>query len=284
MNVGHRGRLLTPFLISAFLGLVAGAFFTLGLGIASSRAERSASPLRGTIFGAIGGLIVSASTYTSGFLIMGVPQFFNYLIPALGFGAVGSVTGFTICPVAARKELPPAWEQHFQKRCYPASANYATRSLVWFGGHFGAEIQVAHASSTIPSVITPGGPTPPTSAHVLLATAQARYVVSCSPEGPRVWLGAGPGIVRHGGDAYAPYDSPTHLAATVSLGSRVAVTSHLHATVGVDRLFYTFDLPLPPPLQENPGRLGHGFRSDALLHVGLSWTLGGNRSGATDSA
>lgn len=146
---------------------------------------------------------------------------------------------------------------------------------LWFGGHLGAEFQVVDASSTIASVITPGGPTPPTSAHVLMASAQALYVLSGSAEAPRLWVGAGPGIVHHGGDAYAPYDSPTEVAATVSLGSAIPITSHLHATLGVDMLFYTFDLPLPPPLQQNPGSLEHGAQSDALVHVGVSWTLGG---------
>lgn len=152
---------------------------------------------------------------------------------------------------------------------------------LWSGGHFGAEIQVVDASSTIAPVITPGGPTPPTSAHVLVATAQGLYVVSRSPEGPRVWFGAGPGVVHHGGDAYAPYDSPTEVAAAISLGSAVAISSHLRAAVGVDMLFYAFDLPLPPPLEQNPGSLEHGSQADALLHVGLSWTLGGHRSGAS---
>ncbi len=146
---------------------------------------------------------------------------------------------------------------------------------LWSGGHFGAEIQVVDASSTIASVITPGGPSPPTSAHVLMATAQALYVASRTPEGPRVWFGAGPGVVHHGGDAYAPYDSPTEIAATLSLGSAVAIWSHLDATFGVDMLFYAFDLPLPPPLEQNPGSLEHGSQADALLHFGLSWTLGG---------
>ncbi len=104
------GPLLAPLLIFAFLGVVAGAFFTLGLGIASSRGERSASRLRGTIFGALGGVIASAATYTSGFLVIGAPQFVNYLIPALGFGTVGSVIGFVICHVAARKELPASMD------------------------------------------------------------------------------------------------------------------------------------------------------------------------------
>jgi len=142
---------------------------------------------------------------------------------------------------------------------------------VALGRRFGAEGQLSVAGSTLPSAATPAGETPPTSARVLVLTAQAQYDVSPAPQRFRLWVGAGPGLVRHGGDAYAPYGTPVSLAGALGAAADVPLGARVRAAAGVDALLYAFDVAMPPALRGNPGSLQHGFRHDALVHVGLRW-------------
>ena len=146
---------------------------------------------------------------------------------------------------------------------------------IWFGRRFGAEVQASFAHSTIPSVITPQGPSGPTPAQVQMFMLQGLLALSGPQSGHQLWLSAGPGVVRHDGTAYAPYATSAQLAAVVGAGARVRISRRVEATCGLDGLFYTFDLPMPPELSRNPGSLQHGRQADAVIHVGVSWTLGG---------
>ena len=147
---------------------------------------------------------------------------------------------------------------------------------VWFGRRFGAEIQASFTQSMLPGVNTPGGwYKEPTPAQVDLVVFQGLLTVLGAPSGHHVWLSAGPGVIRHGGTAYAPYSLPAQWAAVTGAGARVRIRRHLHAAFGLNALFYTFDLPMPPEYRLNPGSLQHGRQIDALLHLGFSWTPGG---------
>jgi hypothetical protein len=151
------------------------------------------------------------------------------------------------------------------------------RAVAWGGaGHlaignrFGVTAQVAKASSRVPEVITPVGPLGPTDASVLLATLQGQYAVSSTPRA-QLWLNAGPGLVHHGGTAYARHGSPTSVAGAIGTTLVVPVAPHLQFTANATVLLYVIDVPMPPNLRLNPGRLEHGVQRDALLHAGLSW-------------
>lgn len=85
------------------------------------------------------------------------------------------------------------------------------------GRRLGIEAQMAVAFSTIPAVVAPGGPRGPTNANVEVATLEGEYDVSPTPHRYRVWLNAGPAFVRHGGDAYARYGSPTSVGAAAGV-------------------------------------------------------------------
>lgn len=136
---------------------------------------------------------------------------------------------------------------------------------------FGLEAQVAVARSTLPEVITPAGPRGPTKAEVDIASLEGQYDVSPRSERYRVWLSAGPAVIRHGGDAYAPYGRPVSVGGAVSAALVVPLRSELQMAFDLTTLWYVFDLPMPSQFQNNPGSLEHGAQRDALLRVGLRW-------------
>jgi hypothetical protein len=140
-----------------------------------------------------------------------------------------------------------------------------------FGRRLGAEAQASVASSTIPSRITPAGLTRPWDARVLVVTAQAQYDVSPRPRSYHVWLGIGPALVRHGGDAYRSYGSSTSAGGALGVGITAPMGAHLRVAAVATTLLYQFDLKMPPELRLNPGSLEHGFQTDALVHIGIRW-------------
>ena len=140
-----------------------------------------------------------------------------------------------------------------------------------FGRRLGVAAQAAVAKSTIPSVVTPEGPSHPTGAQVLVASAQAQYDVSPDPRRYRIWLGAGPAVVRHGGDAYHAYGSPTSAAGALGVGLTAPIGAHLRLAAGATTRLYSLTVKMPPELRGNPGSLEHGFQTDALLHLGVAW-------------
>jgi hypothetical protein len=146
---------------------------------------------------------------------------------------------------------------------------------VWFGRRVGGEIQASVSRSTIPQVLTPNGARGPTAARVSTFTAQGLLTLAGTPARDQVWLSAGVGAIRHGGDAYAPYGTPTNLASTIGAGGRLRLLPHVYATAGLSALVYTFDVPIPTALGLNPGSLEYGPQVDVLAHFGLSWMVSG---------
>jgi len=142
---------------------------------------------------------------------------------------------------------------------------------VWVNERFGLQIQAGVASSTIGPVMAPGGPRGPTPAQVLTVAVQGLYRPTLILGSISAWLGAGCGLVRHGGEAYERHGSPTDLAGVVGVGGTVPVIGRLRATAGLTGILYPFKVPMPPRLRGNPGPLQHGLRKDLLLHVGLNW-------------
>jgi hypothetical protein len=139
-----------------------------------------------------------------------------------------------------------------------------------FGNRFGVVAQVAKTSSHVPAVVTLGGPFGPRDASVLLATLQGQYAVSAMPHA-QLWVNAGPGLVRHGGNAYELHGWPTSFAGAVGTTLVVPIAPHLQFTANGTVLVYVLDVPMTPQLRGNPGSLEHGVQKDALLHAGLAW-------------
>ncbi|HEV8195461.1 MAG TPA: hypothetical protein VGP87_02375 [Gemmatimonadales bacterium] len=147
---------------------------------------------------------------------------------------------------------------------------------VWFGSRFGAELRGSLARSTIPSTNTPGGPSGATRADVMTVTAQGLLTLVGTPAQRQIWLSAGVGAIRHGGQAYQRYGTPMDVGPVVGGGARFGITRDLHATVGLSSLLYVFDIPMPPELSLNPGSLEHGRQIDVLVHFGITWMVGGH--------
>lgn len=137
---------------------------------------------------------------------------------------------------------------------------------IWFTRRFGVQLQVASASSTVGGGCTPGGCFSGRPARVLTASAQGLYTSSSPPQRVRVWLGAGAGLVHHGGAAYAPFSSPLQFATALGIGSAISLGGHVTASLGVTTLLYYIDV------SDSTGTsLEHGFQVDPLIHAGLSW-------------
>ena len=145
----------------------------------------------------------------------------------------------------------------------------------WISERLGVQLQAAVANSTMPEVATPGfSRGGPSSAQVLIVTAQALYDLSPSPEGfRRVWLSAGPALIRYGGDAYSQSGAGAQLSVGAALGAglNIPIGARLSATAGVQVLLYQLDIGFPTSLSGNPGSFESGFQDDLLLHLGLAW-------------
>jgi hypothetical protein len=139
-----------------------------------------------------------------------------------------------------------------------------------FHGRFGLRAEGAISSTAVGAVTTPGGPRGPTSSSIEVGSLQAQYSFVADRD-RRFWIGAGPGFVHRGGDAYADAGSPTQLAAAAGLGGDAAVAKHLRIAAGMSALMYTLNIPLPANLALNPGKLESGQQTDLLFHAGLVW-------------
>jgi|SRR5882762_719929 len=136
---------------------------------------------------------------------------------------------------------------------------------IWFSRRLGLQVQVAWASSRVGGGSTPAGTAPSTPASVLTSSVQALFALSHSSQRIQLWLSAGPGLVRHGGEAYARYGSPVQLATTLGFGSAIAMGSHLGVNLGATTFLYNIDVA------DSAGTsLEHGFQVDPLFHLGLS--------------
>ena len=139
---------------------------------------------------------------------------------------------------------------------------------LWVTPRFGVQLQAAVAASrraapfNAPSSGSGGVDT--IHAQIVILTAQVLY--RPAPRALPLVLSAGIGIVRHGGDAYAGFSTPSPVAGVVGFGFDVHVGHALTATLGLTTLFYSIDL------QDSGGRsLERGFQADLLPHLSLAW-------------
>lgn len=133
------------------------------------------------------------------------------------------------------------------------------------------EATVSTTRSTIPGGNTPGGPVPPTPARVTVATLVAQYDLSPRPSRVRLWLGAGPALVRHSDGGYSRYGTPTSLGGAASIAAAVPLRSRVELAANVSGVAYTLDVPMPRDLALNPGSLQHGAQRDLVMSIALRW-------------
>jgi len=136
---------------------------------------------------------------------------------------------------------------------------------IWFSRRLGLQLQVAWASSRVGGGNTPAGTAPSRPASVLTSSVQVLVALSHPSQRIQLWLSAGPGLVRHGGEAYARYGSPVQLATTLGFGSAIPIGSHLSVNLGATTFLYNIDVA-----DSTGTSLEHGFQVDPLFHLGLS--------------
>ncbi len=142
---------------------------------------------------------------------------------------------------------------------------------LWLAPRWGVQVQGSTASSTTPEVLTPGGCCQPMPVRVSAFTAQALYGLRLA-ERSRLWLGAGPAVVRHGGEGYARFGSPRSLGGSVGGGMSVRLAGGVRATADVGALLYGYRVHAPADwAPSTTGIVQSGFRKDLLVSVGLGW-------------
>jgi hypothetical protein len=121
------------------------------------------------------------------------------------------------------------------------------------GGRFGFAAQLAATlDSRVRAIPTPDGRTHgPTDATVSMGVLQAQFV-------------------RHSGDAYRQYGSPTSLAAAFGTTITVPIRAHWELIADATTLFYAFRMSTPSDIIG--ADMEHGNQRDAMLHLGLGWT------------
>lgn len=149
---------------------------------------------------------------------------------------------------------------------------------VWLGRRLGVQVQGGVASRRVPTTLVPvivGLPAQrvsATRARIVLASVLLLYDLSPAPNRYRLWLGAGPGLVQHGGTTYQPFGSPVSSAGVVDVGASVPLFSNVRAAGGLQTTLYDFHMTAPPSYGA-PGMVQSGFQTDVLFHLELTWTL-----------
>jgi hypothetical protein len=136
------------------------------------------------------------------------------------------------------------------------------------GRHWGIEGSASTTGSYLPGCICPGGggPRNGTDARVNVAVLEGQYDLSLAPSRYRLWLSAGPALVQHAGDAYAPFDSPHSWAAAFGLDLGIGLIGPLQLHANATTVIYSFDVN--PDSRQS---LERGRQTDALISVGLRW-------------
>jgi hypothetical protein len=157
---------------------------------------------------------------------------------------------------------------------------WGAQASLKFNRRFGVEVLAAVANSMIVGNSVIGTTAAAAvasneyaSAQVLVVTAQARYELLPNFERTRLWVSAGPGLVRRGGMAYSEngVGAPVSVGAALGVGMEVPITRHLRATAGFQLLLYSLDVKVPPNFIQVPGEFESGFQRDLLPHIGLAW-------------
>jgi len=154
---------------------------------------------------------------------------------------------------------------------------------LWMTPRIGVQLAATTTSSSFGTGASPEAPNRPpvggtlpideitsVSARVSAATAQLLYQVLGADHGTRVWLSAGGAVVRHAGEAYAPYGNPVNYGGVVGLGSTFRIKGPLSAELGLTTMIYRMNLR--GSSETDPEVRERGTQADALFHTGVSYS------------
>jgi hypothetical protein len=143
---------------------------------------------------------------------------------------------------------------------------------LWVAPRIGFALSGSTVSSDVGGGSTPNGYDPPAHARVSEGSAQLLFRVTGDGSRARVWLSAGGGLVKHGGDAYEQFGKPTNTAGVFGVGSAIRITGGLNAELGVTTMIYSVNMSAAS-LAFGPGVFERGRQTDLLLRTGLSYTI-----------
>ncbi len=140
---------------------------------------------------------------------------------------------------------------------------------VWIA-RIGVQLAATTTSSAAGGGSTPEGYFPPIPARVSTGNAQLLFRLTGDGGRARVWLGAGAGAIRHGGEAYRPFGTPVNYGGVIGVGSAIRIIAGLSADLGVTSMIY--NLNVRGSTQTDPRLSERGRQVDLLLHTGLSYS------------
>lgn len=152
-----------------------------------------------------------------------------------------------------------------------SGTSYGGQLRMWVAPRVGFEFSASTSSSTVGGGSTPVGISPTTTARVSTGSAQLLFLLTRSQSRASVWLGAGGGVVEHGGQTYKPFGTQVDGAGVFSVASAFRIKGGLSADLGVTSLIYYLDAQNMPPSSDN--LLERGRQFDVLLRTGLSYRL-----------
>ena len=143
---------------------------------------------------------------------------------------------------------------------------------LWVAPRIGFELAGSTASSSVGGASTPNPyrSDAPEPARVSTGTAQLLFRLTRDESRARVWIGAGAGVVQHGGDAYTAFGKPVNYGGVLGLGSAIRIRGGLSADLGLTSMIYNFDIR--GITATDPGLSERGKQLDLLLHTGLSYS------------
>lgn len=162
-----------------------------------------------------------------------------------------------------------------------AGAAWGAEARLWLGPRLGLEIDGMVTSRRVGGAVPPEGGFPMLRARVLAIAAEG--VLSAAPAGAhyRLWVSAGPGMVRHDGAAYTtcghmyPGCGPTtSLAGVTGVGTALPLVAGLSAVARATMDWYGYDVHMRDPSAIPPETESQrGVQADLLLRVGLGWAF-----------
>lgn len=138
----------------------------------------------------------------------------------------------------------------------------------WIIGPLGLQASVSRATGDL--VLSPPFTTAPDtsySASLTVITGSLLYRLPTGHRSNQVWISAGAAWTRHASSRYAGVDGTSSLGGTLGLGTAFAMGKRLQIELGLDTLFYPYDLK--STTDNPPGHSQLDLRGSAGMSISL---------------
>ena len=159
---------------------------------------------------------------------------------------------------------------------FPGPALGAELTL-WSAHRFGVRGDATFAAKAADKFVNPGGWDNRLAGQITMASVLATYDIS--PERLHtVWLAAGPGVIHHGGDAFARSGHPTNAAGVLAIGSSLQLAKTVGLTLGASAFLYDYSgifgaIGGPPAVDGSVsnGYLARHSQKDLIVYGAFAW-------------